>query len=517
MFLNNQVPPNSPLKETVYRNFQQNLDDIVGFGRNSGATVMLNTVAVNLKDCPPFASMPDGHLSPRDQAQFAQLYTNGLQAAARQEFAAAAGLFERAAQLDEAPAGLQYRWAQWLLLQTNLAGAGEHFRLACDHDALPFRADSRINTAIRAERDQHSGSGLMLFDAATALAPGEPKGLCGDETFFEHVHFDFDGRYRLGLAWAKHIESMLLPKTNGWASQAVCEQKLGLSAWNRAQVIHFMVERMEMPPLSNQGNNIPRREALEKRTRQLRAQMSADNSVKTRQEFVNLLKERPEDFYLHENFAVYLELAGDPVAAAEEWLRFRELLPHDCLGYYQAGRLLPAQQRFGEAEASLRTALAIRPSRTEAWIELGNVLALQKKYAEALASYDQALKQDPQNGQTLLRRGKVLANTNRHAEAMESYRAAIQVNTTDGLAHHELGLELAGAGQLEAAGKELAEAARLIPSGVAARFDYGVLLMKQQRWEEAQREFEAVVRLEPGNTRAQKTLETLRAGRQRAP
>ena len=60
MFLNNQIAPDSPLKENVYRNFEKNLDDILNTGTGSGAKVLLNTVAVNLKDCPPFASLQIG-------------------------------------------------------------------------------------------------------------------------------------------------------------------------------------------------------------------------------------------------------------------------------------------------------------------------------------------------------------------------------------------------------------------------------------------------------------------------
>lgn len=335
--------------------------------------------------------------------------------------------------------------------------------------------------------------------------------------FFEHVHFDFDGRYRLGQAWAEQIEPLLPRNTNVWVSQAECERMLGLSAWNRAQTIHYIVERMQVPPLSSQINNARRREALEMRTSQLGTQMSADNAARTRHAFLQLLAERPEDYFLCENFAVFLELVGDGAAATTQWQRFRDLLPQDCLGYFEAGRLLNIQQRYAEAEASLRIAAAIRPSRTDGWIELGSALALQKKYAEALASYATALKQDSQNPQTLLRRGKVLAHLDSHVEAMASYRAAIQLNPADSLTHNELALELVAIGQPEAAGKEFSEAARLNPNNVAARFDYGTWLLKQERWDEAQREYEAVVRLEPSNLRAQKNLGWLQAKRQHTP
>jgi len=417
MFLQNQIAPDSPRKETVYSNFQKNLDDIVRVGLKSGAKLLLNTVAVNLKDCPPFSSITNSHLSAADHAQFDQLYANAAQAAAQHHFASAAQSFEGAAHLDAKSADLQFHWGECLLAQTNLSDAREHFQLACDYDALPFRADSRINAAVRSEREKKGGKELILFDTADALAPGSKVGLCGEETFYEHVHFDFDGRYRLGRAWAEQIEQMLPANTNAWVSHALCDQMLGLSAWNRAQVLHFMVERIQTPPLRSQVNNNRRKAALEARVAQVRAEMNAENAAVTRKSFLKMLEQRPEDYFLHQEFAVFLELAGDPAAATGEWQRFRDLLPQDFLGYYQTGRLLITQQRYAEAEASLRKAVAIHPNRTDGLVELGNALVMQKKYPEALASYSTALKRDPQNAQALLGRGKVLGYMNRHTEA----------------------------------------------------------------------------------------------------
>jgi len=517
MFLRNQIAPDDSRKETVYRNFQINLHDIARAGINAGAKVLLNTVAVNLKDSPPFASISGRHLSAADRASIDQLYTNGMRALAQTDFAKAAEFFARAAQRDARSAELQFHWGECLLAQTNGADARAHFQLACDYDALPFRADSSINAAIRAEGEKLGNEPCILFDAAAALGARGGTGIPGQETFYEHVHFDFDARYELGLAWAEQIEPLLGRNTNAWLSLAACNQSLGLSAWNRAQVIHVMLERMETPPLSLQPNHLRRREALEARINRLAAQMTADNAAKTRRTFLRMLEQRPDDYFLHQEFAVFLELVGDRSAAVAEWRRFRELLPQDFLGYYAAGRLLNAQQRYAQAEALLRFALAMRPGRTDGWLELGNALALQDKPAEALPCYSMALKQDPQSPQTFLRRGQALARLNRHAEAMESYRAAIQLNPADGSAHRELGVELAATGDSAAAGKEFGEAARLNPDHAATRFSFGAWLMNQSHWEEAQREFEAVVRLEPGNLPAQTNLAFLQARKKPTP
>jgi tetratricopeptide (TPR) repeat protein len=517
MFLEHPVAPDSRSKEVVYRNFQMNLDDIVRAGVHSGARVLLNTVAVNLKDCPPFASATNSALPATCQAQFEFYYTNGLRSAAHQEWANATAQFEQAGKLVAGSAELQFQWGQALLAQSNWTAAQEHLQLACDNDALPFRADARINAAIMSEREKFTGRGLVVLDSAAALAAGNVSGVCGQEIFYEHVHFDFAGRYRLGRVWAEQIESLLPPNTNAWINQDVCEQKLGLSAWNRAQVIHLMDERLQMPPLSGQANNAGRRAAMAARIHELGAQMNADHAARTRQSFQQLLAQRPEDFFLRQEYAIFLELTHDASAAATEWQRYRDLLPHDSLGYYEAGRMLNAQQKYAEAETLLRTSAALRPSRTDTWFELGNALAVQARYAEAIDCYSTALQQDPCNPQLLFRRGKLFAFLNRHAEAIENYRAAIRLNPAEGLFHHELAVQLVAERENEAAGNEFREAARLNPESAAARFDYGGWLMDQKQWDAAQQEFEAVMRLDPGNLQARQNLAWLQGKRRQGP
>ncbi|HZV36383.1 MAG TPA: hypothetical protein VFB72_17535, partial [Verrucomicrobiae bacterium] len=218
MFLHNQIPPDSPMRETVYRNFQENLDDIVRAGIHSGATVLLNSVGVNLRDCPPFASLPAKTVPLNESGEFQTVYSNSLQAFAQHQWAAAESGFAQAAKFNDKLAELHYRWALCLLATTNLPAAREHFQLACDDDSLPFRADSRINAAIRTEPQRTHSDHLVLCDAAKVLAAGSPDGICGDETFFEHVHFDFDARYRLARAWGEQIERLLLQTTNVWIS-----------------------------------------------------------------------------------------------------------------------------------------------------------------------------------------------------------------------------------------------------------------------------------------------------------
>ena len=233
MFLENQIPPDDPRKETVYRNFAANLRDIVSAGMNSGAKVILNTVAVNLKDSPPFASLNNSNLPAADRQQFDRLFAGAKMMQSKSNYPAAAELFAQAIKLDPQFAEAHFRLAQCELALTN-AEAPEQFQIACDLDALPFRTDTRINHAIRQLAQTHAGGRLVLCDAEQALAQASPVHIPGDETFYEHVHFNFDGNYRLGKIWAEQISQQLTSggnplATTNWASQTACDRALGLS------------------------------------------------------------------------------------------------------------------------------------------------------------------------------------------------------------------------------------------------------------------------------------------------
>jgi tetratricopeptide (TPR) repeat protein len=522
MFVSNQLPTDDPRKEVVYHNFSRNLHDILKAGLDSGAKVLLNTMAVNLKDCAPFASLVSSNLPPAERAQFDQDFKNGVQAEDRGNFAEAVKAFALASALDPQVAELQFRWGQSLLQIHEYVTARKHLQLACDDDALPFRTDSRLNSIIAETGRQMANNHLVLFNADLVLASNLPSKILGDETFYEHVHFNFDGNYRLGRAWADQVAELLPAEitraaaTNDWASQAICEQRLGLSDWNRTFIYQEMIDRLKKPPLSDQLDNTTRMNKLEAQVKDFRSRMNATAAAQAEVDFKTAVQGAPDDYFLRENYAVYLQLTGNLLQATAQWRQILDLLPQDFLANFELGRMLELQSQWADSEASFRRAVELRPTLTDGWIELGNVMAYQGQFEGALASYATALKQLPQDGQIMFRSGKVLAKLNKHAEAMKKYRAAIKVNPSDWEPHFELGGELDSIGQIAEAGKEFGEAVRLNPENAQTHFNYGVLLAKQNQLDEAQHEFEETTRLAPTYARAQEYLAQIQMLKKRA-
>ena len=281
MFMENQIAPGDPRKEVVYRSFRRNLADLVQAGRAAGVPVLLSTVAVNLKDCPPFASFQRPSLPEAARQACARLSAEALAAEKTGDFSRAAGIYDAAAELDPGFAEFHFRRGLCLLAQADrdrapvappsapsgkgtnpvgtalLASARVSFERARDADALPFRADSRINAIIREVAAASAGPGLELCDAVALLATNSPVGIPGREAFYEHVHFNFDGNYLLARAWAQAVGRLLPLEAPGappgnWASQALCERRLALTDWNRYAVLEDVLQRLASPPFTEQ-------------------------------------------------------------------------------------------------------------------------------------------------------------------------------------------------------------------------------------------------------------------------
>ena len=516
MFLENRIAPGDRRKETVYRNFEGNLRDIVAVGVKSGAKVILSTVSVNLMDCPPFASLMDSNVPATDRQRFEQEFGEAKALQAQSNYLAAADRLTAAAKLEPEHAEAHYRLAQCELQLTN-AAASAQYQAACDLDALPFRADTRINTAIRRVAQERAGVGLAFCDAEAELAQGSPGHIAGDEIFFEHVHFNFDGNYRLGRMWAEQVGQGLTaagisPGTTNWATEAACDEALGLTIWNRQFVLQSVIRRMGSQPLSTQFNNDERLAKVRAEELNLgRVQAQPGAARRVREEFAAALERAPADHFLYEGLANFLEAIKDPEGAIAAYRKLVELVPGDFYGCLQLGRVLGEQGKPEQGEPYLEEAAHLRPSLPEGWFELGIVLAGQQKYARALECMERAARLRPQDATYVSYTARMLSKLNRHAEAVAKYRQALRMNPESWETHFELAGELVAVNQPDEAIREYTAALKINPRHVTSHINLGVVLVRFNRLDEAIACFQEALKLEPDNRIAQEYLESVLA------
>ena len=350
MFLNQQVPATDLRLANVYRNFERNLADIIRAGHNSGAGVVVSTVAVNLRDCAPFASLHRASLPDGQRADWEALFKSGVAAQQAGKWREAETQYRAAAQIDDAYAELRYRLGQSALALGDMDDARNQFAAARDLDALRFRCDSRLNDLIRQAGANREREGVLLADAERVLAANSLDGLPGADAFYEHVHPTFEGNYILARAISEQVEK-LLPRTAAsasapWPEITDCARRLAHTDRARQLALSEILGRLTDAPFTLQGNHD---EQMRHWTGLARSLAPADSPAALRD----------------------AQRACDDALVAH---------PDDALLDQQLAELKQAEGDYAGAAAAAKRSLALLPSSQECWLLLGLALAQERKY-----------------------------------------------------------------------------------------------------------------------------------------
>lgn len=315
MFLDKQVRVSSPLMKPTYDNFEENLRDTVAVARRSGARVIVSTVATNLKDCAPFASVHRENLSAEDLKKWNVLVQQGSELETARSYGEALQAYQAASKIDNQYAELEFRIARVLWRNGDNTGAREHFMRARDLDTLRFRADGRINEI---NRSVASATGAELVDAESLFSQHSLAGVIGSELVYEHVHMTPAGNYLLARAMFAEIASKL-PAQNGHVvqesdapSEVECEQMLAFTGYDRTRILNEMLGRLQKPPFTNQVNHADQVLRLT-----LQAQDPSENPDATAAQYEWAIRQRPDDRVLHYNYGLFLFGRNRQVAMAE--------------------------------------------------------------------------------------------------------------------------------------------------------------------------------------------------------
>ncbi|GAH13338.1 unnamed protein product, partial [marine sediment metagenome] len=211
MFLENLVPFDDPRLQKVYVHFERNLTDIISIAGDSGAKVIISTVATNLKDNAPFASMHRQGLSEVQKADWERSYKAGIELAADGRLGEAVNSYLQAVQIDGDYADLHFLLARCYMKLNKYKEANKCYIKARDMDVLRFRADTQINRIIREKGSGRESEDVYLVDAERCFAESERTShkIPGEELFYEHVHMNFFGNHLLAKAVFSQVSSIL--------------------------------------------------------------------------------------------------------------------------------------------------------------------------------------------------------------------------------------------------------------------------------------------------------------------
>ena len=517
MFLEHQIPHDHPGLERVYANYRENLRDILSAASHAGTPVVISTVVTNLKDLPPFMSLHRDGLPDAVLKQWNSFFQLGIQAQSRGDLRKALVAFKQAADIDAEYAELEYRQGQCYLQLGDAHKAAEKFRLARDHDALRFRADTTINDIIRSTAHAHRDDNVIFVDADEELARQVPDKIIGNELLHEHVHLNFTGNYQLARLLAERLaETLGLSAKSGgnhpqaWPSEETSADLLGLTPYHRLLITREMRGRLNAPPFNRQINHSTRDENLRAAAADLSAALTPEVVGRTTARFQQQIAKRPSDRILREQFAVLLETVGDLDGAIEQYRQITSHLSHHPEAFVRLGVLLNRIGKWQDAEQTLRTALALRPDYATAASWLGICLVRQGRYAEAHEQFRKTVELQPAFAEAWLNWGLVLANRDDPAGALEKYQAAVAADEDYLPAHDRLGKTYIAAGDPDAALPHYAAVVRLKPKDPVAHLNLGLLYLKMgNRHVDATRHLKRTLELDPGNHYAQQGLSKL--------
>ena len=514
MFMNNRFAADDPRLTAVYDNYRRNLIDICKAARGTGAAVILSTVAVNLKDCPPLASMHRSDLSTEDLARWDSCVQAGMSLEADKRRQEALEKYEEAARIDDGFAELQFRLGRCLAAVGRASEASSRFVQARDFDVLRFRADTKINETIRAVAAERAADRVWLADAEQKFSQSDlaPDGIPGEDLFYEHVHFTFDGNYQFARAVLDKVSEALpeLAKTGEpgpMPSRPQCADMLALTLEDEARMAKAMVEMTRKKPFTEQLDHAQRQAEAISRTRQLDSLAAAQQAIELAgQTYRAALAKAPNDYWLHRNCGNFLDAHGQFEEALAEYRKALAINPYSLGTNLAIGAALANQGKADEAFGYYRKALEIDPESAEVRNNLGNALANRGEFEEAIAQFREAVKIRPDSAEVHYNFGNILGKYGQFDEAISQYQTALEVRPDFAEAHNNLGEVLANHGRAEEAVTHFRKALEIRPGFVEAQRNLNKALPDRGPGDDTIAGYQKALEIKPDNAEAHNNL-----------
>ena len=477
-FMRHRLAADDPRLEGTYAHLQQNLMDICKSGQRADAGVILCTVASNLKDNPPFASLHRTDLTDPEQARWKVLYDKGTASEEAGEHPKAIEAYLAAVAIDDSFAELRFRLARCHLAVGDRDKARDHFIAARDFDALRFRTDSRINRTIRQVAEGGSGE-IRLADVVATMDKTDQLsgGIVGDEFFFEHVHLNFEGNYQVASTVFKTLVPILPEsiRASRAAAPAVpsrkrCAKRLAFSDWVRRRHQQQMLDMMHGPPFDGQLDHGIAQQRRRQVVNQLAGRLaSPDAKRQTLAAHTRALERDPDDPDLIRVLAVFLSETGDEAAASSQWRTLATGAPEWAFWKLRLGTSLARQGKSVEAAEYLEQGLSALPYDLDGQLSLARTLAQLGKMDQAISRLRYLLTLSPDHLPAQNTLGRALLQTGHPEEAAIHLRRVLKWQRSSPEAHFNMGLALLALGKLDEAADMFRRTLELDPDHAGAK------------------------------------------------
>ena len=331
MFAHNVVAADDPRLATMRRRYQTNVRRLIARAQAAGARVLVSSVAVNMDDCPPSASIRNPALSPAERDQWNRAFTQGLEARQAGDWAGALARLREAEALDAGHAETQYLLGQCLDRLEIRPEADAGYRRARDLDGFRYRTDAAQNAILRACAQAEPA--VLWADAETAFR-NMPDARDAD-LFVDHVHFTFAGTYRLARLWAETIVAGWRPggpfrSDSVFPAEPELREQLLFTPLAELALVQPMIDRFQRPPFDRQLDRDARLAKLRKQADALAGQVQATEFEPLRARFAELFRRFPGDPYWTKQWGQWLlefrRYVDMPGAMADSIARYPHLV-----------------------------------------------------------------------------------------------------------------------------------------------------------------------------------------------
>ncbi len=521
-FLQDQVPFDDARLQHCYEHFAANLKGITEVAADARAATLLCTVPTNTRSCPPFASVHRTGLAREQLDRWQRLFDEGRTLLRAKSFARALETLQAAAKIDDAYADLAFCLGTCAEGLGDAEAAGRHFNRARDLDTLRFRADSRINAAIRRLAKTAGGRSVALLDLEKMLGIHAQKPPRPGDLFLDHVHLTFRGNFLAAVAAAATLADRLphagiKPPQPGAETNALHDEFRGRLLYDvhaQFDLAMVMYRRKTRPPFVGQLDHDAEMTALRTKIIRLRRAVKQLGTDQSEQECLAALDKAPGDPLLNRRLGDLWLKHGKAAAAIERYRQRLKASPHDAairkglasalagvgrtdeavevltspanpfamkrkqaLGYVGTALIQHGQAR--QSEAVYRQVLEIDPEDADALINLG-AAALQKGDTETAATYlHRALEADPASADAMGNLGNTFVKRGNAAEARKWFQKAVEADPYHHVAEAGLGLQLIREGRVAEGIRHLERSLALYP-GFTAGYQVLAALYRRQ-------------------------------------
>ncbi len=554
VFMKSQLHPTDERLNVLGEHFEANLKTICESGLDSGAKLVLCTVASSLADCSPFASLNSPSLSVDQKKGFDAHWETGRKLATEGKTEAALQEYQKAEAIDSSYAELHFQIGALHSALKHPKEAHESFTRARDQDALRFRTASDLNERVKKVATTLPSSSVALADIVKSIEEESAGAGVGSGHFVDHVHFNFHGNYVAAREMFNAV-SRFVPGNNssGQGGQQTvltekeCIQRLAYTRWNQMKIAQHMQKRFEIPPFNTKSDFTNRVQEFKAQLTQLQDASSTAGKEEAVAMHRAALQRKPSDPEFLRNLS---ELHGELEQLAED-VKNRELLyklyPYDPDRKAYLAESYAYSGNHVEGEKLAREVLKVDSNHVIARLALAIALDKKGSLVDATKEYEQILKSRPDlvavrirldeiargdrgpvyqptgappaaapapskpsgaQGESLKRfqRGEALLAEGKVEEAVKELQIAIIMEPLLVEAHMALAGALVQQGKIEEAIARCKEALRLRPDFGQLHNNLGALLADSGRVAEANTHFKEAVRLDPNDSDAHLNL-----------